>query len=63
MPVTTPAVETVAVPVALLAHAPPGVTSLRVMVEPTQVDEGPDIAAGDAVTVKVPVTVQPVPSE
>jgi len=65
-PVTTPVPEvpvTVATEVAELVHDPPAVASLRVMVEPMQTDDGPEIAAGAALTVIVRVTVHPVPNE
>ena len=64
MPVTTPDVETVAIAVLLLDHVPDDVASLKVMVEPAQVEDGPAIAAGAEITDNVAVTVHPVvPSE
>jgi hypothetical protein len=63
MPVTTPVLLTVAVPVALLLHAPPGVTSFNVVVVPTQIPRLPVISAGDMFTVTTAVLTQPVPSE
>ena len=63
-PVTSPLVGLmVATAGVLLLHVPAGLTSLREIVEPTQADEGPVMAAGEAVTVSVADTVQPVPRE
>jgi hypothetical protein len=46
-PVTIPVVEpTVAMPVAVLVHTPPGVVLLSVAVEPMQINAVPVIAAG-----------------
>jgi hypothetical protein len=46
-PVTTPLEEpTVAVALLLLAHVPPDVASLRVIVEPSQTVDEPAIAVG-----------------
>ena len=59
MPVPAP---TVAVPVALLVHAPPLVASVRVMEDPSQTVEGPEIAVGDGFTVTMAVIRQPVGS-
>ena len=63
-PVTTPVLLTVAIAELLLVHVPPLVALVRVVVEPTQVELIPAIAAttGAEVTVTVVVTavVQPV---
>ena len=63
IPVNTPMPETVAIAVEELLHEPPVVASLNVIVDPTQVVDGPPIAAGDGVTVTVAVWLHPVPSE
>ena len=47
----------------LLDHVPDDVASLKVMVEPAQVEDGPAIAAGAEITDNVVVTVHPLPSE
>lgn len=60
-PVTIPVVApTVAIPVLLLVQLPPGVASVRVVVEPAQVIGIPAIATGLGfmVTVLVPVETQ-----
>ena len=63
-PVTTPVDEPiVAVPVALLDHAPNPVASVRSVVVPTQPVVGPAIADGFGLTVTGTVTKQPVPKE
>ena len=47
-----------------LLQLPDGVASLKVIVEPAHVEDGPAIAAGAEITDIVAVTVQPVePSE
>ncbi len=58
-PVTTPPVETVATPVALLLQVPEAVASVRVMVLPVQTDVTPPIAAGVTLAVAVAVLLQP----
>lgn len=63
MPVTVPTPVTEAVSGAELLHKPPGVASLRDIVEPTHTVEGPAIAAGAGPTVMVMVLVHPEPSE
>jgi hypothetical protein len=52
-PDTTPVDETEAIPEALLAHTPPGVASVSVIVVPVQIVEEPEMAAttGTALTV------------
>lgn len=63
-PVTVPVVPdpaTVAVPVALLLHVPPGVTSVRLMEAPVHTTELPEIAAGWGFTVTIDEAAQPVP--
>ena len=59
-PVTRPVGSTKAL-VLLLVHEPLGVRSDKLIVPPTQTAEGPDIAAGTALTVTGAVTLQPVP--
>ena len=57
-PVTTPVVFTVAIAGLLLDQVPPVVASVKVVVEPTQVEFTPEIAAttGAATTVILVVT-------
>jgi hypothetical protein len=63
-PVTTPVpLITVAIPVLALAHVPPVVPSVNVMVEPTQTGDDPGIVDGVVLTVTMVVVVQPVPRE
>jgi len=63
-PVTTPVpLTTVAIVVLPLAHVPPVVPSVTVIVEPTQNGEDAEIADGVVLTVTIVVAVQPVPSE
>jgi len=63
-PVTTPVpLTTVAIVVLPLAHVPPVVPSVKVIVEPTQNGEDAGIANGVVLTVTIVVAVQPVPSE
>jgi hypothetical protein len=61
MPVVAPMVAT---PRVLLAHVPPGVASVSVIVAPTHNADGPTMAAGKGLTVIVAlpviVLVQPV---
>ena len=57
MPLTT--VATVVLP---LAHVPPVVPSVKVIVEPTQNGDEPGIADGNAFTVTTVVVKQPVPN-
>lgn len=59
-PVTMPDVPAVAIPVAPLLHVPPGVTSARPVVPPTQTLTAPGgvIAEGLALTVTVAITKQ-----
>ena len=60
-PETTPDKEpTVATPVWLLIHVPPGVVLVRINDDPTQTGETPPMAAGTGLTVKVTVRLQPV---
>lgn len=56
IPVTTPPVETVATPVAELAHVPEEVASESVVVDPTQTAVVPVIPAGLGLTVIFLVT-------
>jgi hypothetical protein len=60
LPVTTPALPTVATVVLLLLHAPPVETSDSVIVEPTHTLPGPRIGGGGALTVNSVVATQPV---
>ena len=63
-PVTTPVpLTTVATEVVPLAHVPPVVRSVKVIVELTQTGVEPEIATGVALTVTIVVTEQPVPNE
>jgi hypothetical protein len=63
-PVTTPVpLTTVATPVPALAHVPPVVPSVKVIVEPTHTGDDPGIADGVVLTVIMVVVVQPVPRE
>jgi hypothetical protein len=56
-PVTTPDAElTDAIVVLLLLHAPPGVASERVVVEPAQIEVEPVMDKGPGFTVAVVVT-------
>ena len=59
MPVTTPVLLTVAVPVALLLHIPPVAASVSVVVALSHTVAAPDIvpATGSGVTVTTKVTV------
>jgi len=57
-PVTTPPVLTVATPVALLAHVPPEVASVRVVVDPTHTEgDVGEIAYKDVLMVIVAVVI------
>ena len=58
IPNTTPEPETVATDVLLLAHVPPGVTSLREVVVPTHRFMAPVIGEGAVLTVTVAVAKQ-----
>jgi hypothetical protein len=58
-----PVLPTVAMPPALVLQTPPGVASVNAVVKPTQTCGLPRIFAGDAFTVIVFVTVQPLPNE
>ena len=58
-PVDTP---TVATPVLLLNHDPPGVASVSVRVEPAQTDDTPLMLAGERLMVTAVVVKQPVES-
>ena len=58
MPDEEPTVATV---VALLAHVPPVVTSLKPVVKPTQTVAVPVIDEGNGLTVTTNVAIQPVP--
>ena len=61
MPDITPDADpTVTTPVALLLQAPPVAPSTRVVVEPMQTVEGPEIEGVDEFTVTTVVAVQPV---
>jgi hypothetical protein len=62
-PFTVPVEVTVAVPVAPLPHVPPVVVEESVVVPVAQRPIVPVMADGDACTVILLVTVQPVPSE
>jgi hypothetical protein len=62
-PVNIPVRLTEAVVPEELDHAPPGVASARGVVAPMQILVLPVIAAGEAITLIVLVTMQPVPSE
>jgi hypothetical protein len=52
-PVTIPPASIVATPVVPLLHVPPGVRSLKVVVEPAQTMVAPVIASGTGLTVTV----------
>jgi hypothetical protein len=54
-------VPTVAIVVRLLYHEPPDVTSLNVLVSPTQTKVVPVTAAGKGLTAKLVVLIHPVP--
>lgn len=54
-PVTTPVVPTVAINTLALAHVPPTVASVRLVVKPTHTTPVPVIADGDELTVTVVV--------
>jgi hypothetical protein len=61
-PVTTPDVlPTVANPVLLLVHIPPGTVLVRVVDAPWQTDVAPPIAAGNGVTDILKVAALPQP--
>ena len=62
MPLTVPP-DTVATETGVLLQVPPVVVSVSGVVAPAHKVAAPRIAAGEAVTVSVLVTVQPVPSE
>ena len=64
VPVTTPEVPIVATPGLLLAHTPPVVASLSVVVLPIHVVRVPVIVAskGNGLTVNGVVAIQPVPT-
>ena len=62
MPLTVPP-DTVATDEGVLLHVPPVVVSVSTVVAPAHNVVTPLIAAGEAVTVSVLVTVHPVPSE
>jgi hypothetical protein len=57
-----PVAPTVAIPVALELHVPPGVELLRVILAPTHTVPRPVIGNGSGFTVMVTVEVQPVAS-
>ncbi len=59
-PVTTPAPAGTVENALLLLQVPPTVASVNVVVKPTQTAIGPDIAAGNGLTVTVAVAIQPV---
>jgi hypothetical protein len=62
IPITTPVLlSIVATDVLVLLHDPPEVALLRVAAEPTHIADGPVIAEGGALTVRVLVIIQPVP--
>lgn len=63
MPLNVPPPVIVAVVVGVLLQVPPVVVSVSVVLVPAHNVVVPCIAAGDAVTVSVLVTVQPVPKE
>ena len=60
-PLTTPPLLTVATPVLLLLHVPPGTGSLSVMDDPAHTWSGPVMALGEEFTVTVTEREQPVP--
>ena len=64
-PETTPLVVPIVIdPVPdVLLHVPPGVASLRTIVDPTQTFPGPLIAAGSGMTATDFVVTQPDPNE
>jgi hypothetical protein len=62
-PLTTPNALMLPVAGEELLHVPPVVPSLSDAVDDWQIAVAPLIAAGEAVTVTIAVTVQPVPSE
>ncbi len=62
MPLTVPP-DTVATEAGVLLQVPPVVVSVSGVVAPAHKVTAPRIAAGEAVTVSVLVTVHPVPSE
>jgi len=53
----------VATPGVLLPHVPPGVASLRVIVDPMHTAVAPAMPDGSALTVMGLVTVHPAPNE
>jgi hypothetical protein len=53
----------VAIDVLLLLHVPPPVTSLKLVVRPTQTIGLPVMAGGKEFTITVAVAVQPTPRE
>jgi hypothetical protein len=59
MPLTTPVLPTVAMPVELLDHVPPPVADDNDVVAPTHTDSVPEIVAGSELTVTVAVRTQP----
>jgi hypothetical protein len=62
-PVTAPTLVTGVESVVLeLLHEPPGVASVKVIVEPTQTAGVPAIAAGEALTVIILFTIHPAPT-
>ena len=63
IPDTLPLLLTVAVVTGLLLHTPPAVISPNPVDDPAHTLSIPLMAAGDACTVTVLVTVQPVPNE
>ena len=58
--VTTPVLPMVAIPVALLLQAPPGVASVSVIVAPIHTPVGPQMAAAAPFTVTI-IVVLPAP--
>jgi hypothetical protein len=60
MPVTTPDVPTVAIPVLLLDHAPPGNTFVNVVLFPSHIYNVPVVAGGFGLTVINVTAVHPV---
>ena len=60
IPVTAPEGLTVAIPVAPLVHVPPVESSVKVMVEPVQTAELPEISGGFGFTVNITYVLHPV---
>ena len=57
--VTTPTVETAAMELLVLLHAPPGVVLLKAATDPTHIVAGPEMAAGSGLTVTTASALQP----